>query len=117
MNTKTDYLSNIIDYEDWQTSFEFFQFIDSFWGPHTADIFANVYNFIKLPRFNSLFWFPETEGLDPFSQNWHDENNWLVPPISLICKTIRFMHACKAHATLIVPMWPSGPFWPQILSV
>lgn len=91
----------------------FFQFIDSFWGPHTVDRFANVYN-TKLPRFNSLFWFPETEGVDAFSQNWHDENNWLVPPISL-CKTIRFMQACKAHGTLIVPKWPSSPFWTLLL--
>lgn len=104
MNTKADYVSNIINYEDWQTSIEFLQFIDSFWGPHTVDRFAYVYN-TKLPRFiiNSLFWFPETEGVDAFSKTWHDGNNWLVPPISLICKMIRFMQACKTHGTLIVP--------------
>lgn len=48
-NTKADYISNIIDYDDWQTTL----------------VFANVHN-TKLRRFNFLFWFPECEGVDAF---------------------------------------------------
>jgi hypothetical protein len=36
-NTQTDYLSRIIDIDDWAISTEFFQFIDELWGPHSVD--------------------------------------------------------------------------------
>lgn len=109
-NTKADYLSNVIDFDDWQTSDEFFKFIDGMWGPHTVDRFANAQN-AKLQRFNSLFWYPNSEAVDAFSQSWHFENNWLVPPINLVSRVIKHILHCRAIGTLIVPKWPSAPFW------
>ena len=113
LNTKADYISNIVDYDDWQTTFEFFNFLDSMWGPHTIDRFASVNN-AKLDRFNSLFWYSTTEAVDAFSQNWNSDNNWLVPPIYLACKTIKHLQFCKARGSLIVPKWPSAPFWTML---
>jgi hypothetical protein len=49
-----DYISKMIDHEDWGVSFEFFHFIDEMWGSHTIDHFASHIN-TKFPRFNSLF--------------------------------------------------------------
>jgi hypothetical protein len=109
-NVKADYISNIVDYEDWQTTVEFFNFIDEIWGPHTVDRFASVSN-SKLRRFNSLFWYPEYEAVDAFTQNWRFENNWLVPPICLVNRAIKHMIMCKGVGTLIIPKWPSGAFW------
>ena len=40
-NSKADYLSKIIDYEDWGVTKQFFDFINSMWGPHTIDRFAS----------------------------------------------------------------------------
>ena len=60
----------------------FFLTLDALWGPHSVDRFANDQN-TKLSRFNSLFWTSNCEAVDAFSQNWVDENNWLVPPIFL----------------------------------
>ena len=54
-NTLPDYISKMIDHEDWGVSFELFHFIDEMWGPHNIDRFASHIN-TKLPRFNSLFW-------------------------------------------------------------
>jgi hypothetical protein len=34
-NTQADYLSRILDIDDWAISIEFFQFIDKLWGPNT----------------------------------------------------------------------------------
>jgi hypothetical protein len=39
-----DYLSRIIDTDDWQTTVEFYSYLDSMWGPHSVDRFANVDN-------------------------------------------------------------------------
>lgn len=112
-NSTADELSRVIDYDDYGVSTEFFHFIDSMYGPHTIDRFANEYN-TKLSRYNSLFSTPCTEAVDAFSVSWHSENNWLVPPICLIPKCLNFLLACRAVGTLVVPFWPSSPFYPML---
>lgn len=114
-NTRADYVSKMIDHEDWKVSDNFFHFIDSMWGPHSVDRFASSEN-KKLLRFNSLFWNPESEGIDAFTQNWNGDNNWLVPPISAIVRVIKHVLHSRALGTLIVPRWVSSPFWPWIFS-
>ncbi|XP_052270084.1 uncharacterized protein LOC127871322 [Dreissena polymorpha] len=84
-NTVADSLSRLIDYDDYGVSKQFFYYIDSLYGPHDVDRFANSYNHV-LPRYNSLCWTPTTEGVDAFSVNWCNNNNWLVPPVYLIPK-------------------------------
>ena len=39
LNDKADYLSKIIDYDDWELAPEFFQQLDGLWGPYTVDCF------------------------------------------------------------------------------
>ncbi|CAC5364708.1 unnamed protein product [Mytilus coruscus] len=67
-NTLADYVSKMVDHEDWGVSFEFFNFIDEIWGPHTIDRFASHRN-TKLPRYNSLFWNATAEAIDAFTQD------------------------------------------------
>ena len=110
-NCLADFVSKMVDSVDWSVTDVFFAFIGNIWGSHTVDRFANSEN-IKLPRFNSLFWNPGCESVDAFSQNLQGENNWLVPPIYLIPKTIQHLLTCRAKGTLLVPAWPSAPFWP-----
>ena len=88
----------------------FFHFVDQVWGPHTIDRFASVSN-TKLSRFNSLFWYPESEAVDAFTQSWRFENKWLVPPIKLVYRTINHIVVRRGNGTLIVPKWLSGDFW------
>ena len=109
-NEKADFLSKLVDYDDWGITDEFFDFLNGMWGPFSVDRFASHYN-TKLQRFNSKYWCPKTEAVDAFTQNWKGENNWLVPPVSLIIKTIKHVLFCKARATLIVPNWRSSLFW------
>ena len=71
--------------------------------------FASSYN-AKLSRFNSSFLQLGTEAVDAFIQDWLSENNWLVPPISLIGRLLPHMHESKAVGTLIGPMWKSSYF-------
>ena len=40
-NVKADYISNIIDYEDWGVTNDFFQFMNKMWGPYTIYRFAS----------------------------------------------------------------------------
>jgi len=51
-NELADYYSLLIDYDDYMLNPAVFQWIDSLWGPHTVDKFAN-------PLY-SMGWFPGT---------------------------------------------------------
>ena len=110
-NDQADFLSRIYDADDWGLSPLSFHRIDSVWGPHAIDRFANHVN-AKLPRFNSIFWNPGSECIDTFVMNWSGENNYACPPICLILRVL--LHTHKASGTLIVPLWHSAPFWPII---
>ena len=114
-NATADYLSKIIDHEDWGVSVEFFQFMNQLWGPHTVDRFASSLN-TKTEKFNSLFWNPGSSGVDCFTQDWKNDINWLVPPIYLVIRCIKHLIYCRAKGTLIVPKWKSAAFWPLIFS-
>ena len=114
LNDKADHLSRIIDYDDWALSDYLFNRFEKIWGMHTVDRFASSSN-TKLPRFNSRYWNPGSESVDTFTCYWANENNWLVPPISLIAKTILHLKANKASGTLIIPNWPSAPFWSLLI--
>ena len=112
-NAKADYISRMIDHEDWQTTIDFFSFLDNLWGPFSVDRFASMLN-RKTVRFNSLFWHPSSEAVDAFTQIWSNDNNWLVPPIYLVVRTIKHLVAQRARGTLIVPRWVSAAYWPFI---
>ena len=112
-NQQANFLSRIFDSDDWGLFPLSFHYIDSVWGSHSVDRFANHVN-AKLPRFNSRFWNPGSEGIDAFVMNWHGEINYGCPPICLILRVLHHMSNCKASGSLIVPLWHSAPFWPMI---
>ncbi len=97
----------------WQINPAVFAELDIAWGPHTVDRFATFQN-CQLTRFNSRCWNPGSEAVDAFTVNWSGELNWLCPLIALIPRVIRHTQVCAARGTLIVPCWPSAPFWPLI---
>ena len=89
---------------------KFFRLLDNRWGPHIVDCFATFYNY-KVPRFFSRFWNPGSSGVDAFFQTWQGENCWVVPPVVLLSKLLKFMSHSRAQGTLVLPYWPSAPFW------
>ena len=53
-NEVADYLSKIVDFDDWGVKDCYFHSLNSIWGPFTVDCFANSVN-AKVPRFYSFF--------------------------------------------------------------
>ncbi|CAH3184253.1 unnamed protein product [Porites lobata] len=49
-----------------------------------------------------------------FSQDWSCDNNWIVPPATVVGKVSNHMRESKAVGTLTVPMWKSSYFWPLL---
>ena len=116
LHEKADYLSRIIDHDDWEITPELFQFLEGKFGPHTVDCFADYKN-CKVQKFYSRFWNPGSAGIDAFFHSWEGENALLVPPVSLASRVLTFMHTCKAKGTFVLPYWPSAPFWPLLISL
>ena len=116
LNTEADNISKLFDFDDWGVSKEFFEFLDSIFGPHSLDRFADSNN-KKLEKFNSKFYTPGTSGVDAFAFNWNGDNNWLVPTINLVIRVIKHCIVCKAVGTLVIPKWISAPFWPFFMSL
>ena len=114
MNKEVDTISKVIDYDDWETTEFLFKELDRMWEAHTFDRLAGSRN-TKLKKFNSKFWCPDTAAVDGFSQDW-SKDNYLVPPIHLIAKVIDHWIITKSVGTLVVPWWPSAPFWPLLFS-
>ena len=116
LNTFADSISRIVDYDDWGLTVEFYERISIIAGPFTVDCFATQYT-AKCKKFYSKFWCPGSAGVDAFSFDWSHDNNWLVPPVHLVPKTIFHLEQCYAKGTLIVPAWKSAVFWRRFCSL
>lgn len=115
-NEIADYLSRIVDFDDWGLSQQAFTIVEVRWSPHTIDRFANHSN-TKLQRFNSRFLEKGSEAVDAFTVNWVDENNYFCLPIYLVPRVLYHAMNCRCKGTLIVPEWPSAAFWPLIYNL
>lgn len=113
-NQLADFWSRFFDYDDWALNAEVFDALNQRWGPLTIDRFADNFN-KKLDRFNSRFVCPNSEYVNALSISWTEENNYVVPPVSLVIRSIKHMKLSRALGVLIVPYWPSAPFWPFIV--
>ena len=92
LNEYADLLSRVVDYDDWTVSDAFFIRMSSLLGPFSVDCFASR-NSAKCVKFYSKFWCPGTQAVDTFSVDWFHDNNWLVPPIYLIPRTVFHLEA------------------------
>lgn len=115
LNDIADYLSKIIDPDDWHVKDSYFKLAQSQWGTCSIDCFANCQN-SKTKRFYSKFFNPNSLGVDCFAFNWSGEFCWLVPPIKLIPKTVKHVCLSGCRAILTVPFWPSAVFWPLLIN-
>jgi hypothetical protein len=113
LNEKADYLSKIVDWDDWGVSKEIVDIVTEKWGQLEIDWFASSYN-AKLPRYFSRFWNETCIGVDAFTENWGAYYGFFVPPISILCKVLRKMEFDKARGVLIIPLWRSGSYWPLL---
>ena len=110
LNQYADYLSKIIDKNDWMVSLHLFYTLEQRWGPHTIDRMASSTNAI-LSRYNSKFYDPQAEACNCFTQDWKRENNWVNPELDCIADCIQHCRSCKASMTILLPYWLNMPWW------
>ena len=106
-NFRADALSRLLDRGDWRLHPRVFRTLHRDWGPLTIDRFATMNN-THLPRYNSAWLDPRSEGLDAFAQtNWTAENNYCNPPWELLDRLALHLDTTGAAATVIAPCWPA----------
>ena len=113
-NERADYLSKIVDYDDWTVKDCYFHAVTSVWGTCSVDCFASCKNH-KVPRFYSKYFNPDSLGVDSLAFSWVGETCWLVPPVSLVKKVILHVCLCRCRGILVVSYWPSAHYWPLLV--
>ena len=112
-NEKADYVSRIVDFDDWGISEELLSQIQARFGRLDIDWFASDHN-AKLSRFYSRFWNPSSAGVDAFTESWGKDYGLFVPPIKIIHHVVKKIILDKACGVLVIPCWRSAVFWPFI---
>lgn len=110
-NCRADYMSKVIEMDDWAIGPNILNLISATWGPLDVDYFASEHN-AKLPVFYSRFWCYKTSGVDAFTVDWSGSFGLFVPPVMLVARVLKKMLECKAQGVLVVPEWKSASFWP-----
>ena len=113
-NGEADRLSRISSPYNWHLHPKVFKTLDTMWGPHTVDRFAAQHN-THLSVYNSLYWDPETKGVDALAQGDWSSNNFVNPPFWLLSRIMDKIKQEEAHATVIAPLW-EGQRWFQKMS-
>lgn len=115
-NKEADLLTRWFDWDDWQLSPPLFDRANAIWGPHTIDRFAGQNNNL-VRKFNSLHHCPGSSGVDALAQtDWAAHNNWCNPPFFLLPRLLAVLRKFQASASVVVPYWPSRPWWPCLVA-
>jgi hypothetical protein len=123
LNSNADAMTKICSGDHFSYSLipEIRDYIQASFGEHTIDRFASRNNVqVASGRYNSKFFEPEATWLNAFSCHWKFspsgtlENNWIHPPYNLIGRVCLYLLRCQAIGTVILPVWPSAPWWPDV---
>ncbi|XP_068203816.1 uncharacterized protein [Palaemon carinicauda] len=101
-NQIADYLSKIIERDDWGLSPFIINLIIDKWGTIDIDWFASPHN-AKLPVFYSRFWNEFCAGVDAFSANWNEKFGLFVPPVTLLTRVLSKMLKENARGIIVIP--------------
>ena len=110
LNSSADRLSRSPDTHNWMLHPALFRWLDRRFGPFTVDRFATNLN-AQLPRFNTRYWEPNSEGINALAQDWSGENNYANPPWALIPRILQKVIADQAECTIITPIFRAQPWF------
>lgn len=97
---------------EWSLSQSFFKQIISEFGHPDIDLFASSFNH-KCKKYVSWKPDPDSLAVDAFTLQWNKFTCFYAfPPFSLILRTLNKVIADKAEGILVVPWWPSQPWYP-----
>ena len=104
------------DHLEYQLHPNHFQAICKQFGKPDIDLFASRLN-TQLPRYVSWKPDPGAESIDAFTVHWSPTFFYAFPPFSLILKCLRKTETEEAEGIIIVPNWPTQPWFPLLLNL
>lgn len=111
-NTIADRESRRINIDtEWEICEPVFTQITKLLGKPEFDLFASAQN-NKCSRYASWKLDPFSEVVDAFTFNWHNIKFYAFPPFSIIPRVLEKIITDQAKGILIVPNWPSQPWYP-----
>ena len=102
-----------VDNTEWQLNDKIWNKICKIFGTPEVDLFASRLN-AKLENF--VVWGPDPEAyrIDAFTFDWNEGFYYIFPPFSLIDRVVQKLHADGAKAILVVPSWPTQPWYARV---
>lgn len=101
---------------EWSLSWQAYRrILDSFPAP-SIDYFASHLT-TKCRRFVSRHPDPKAMTVDAFGLEWSLEFGLFVPPINLIPRVLSRLVTQRAHGIVVVPDWPSRPWYGLLMSM
>lgn len=111
-NSIADAESRIRDPDtEWTLSEEAFHRVSRTFGPFDVDLFASQIN-NKCDAYVSWFPDPGSVAVDAFTLSWRRLSFYAFPPFILLPRVLRKLVDDEATGTLVVPWWPSQPWFP-----
>ena len=104
------------DSSDWNLNQQSFQMLMRDLGQCTIDLFASRTNH-HLLRFYSYKPDPEAAAIDALIQPWAGEIGYAFPQFNLVAKCLRKVIHEAATITLVCPVWPTQPWYAQLLQL
>ena len=83
-------------------------------GDVEIDLFASRLN-KKCEAYVSWKPDPGAKYIDAFSLSWKDLDFYAFPPFSMILRSVGKIRREKACGILIVPLWPTQAWFPQVM--
>lgn len=96
---------------EWELTDKAFSKICRFFGHPEIDLFASRLN-KKCHRFVSWHRDPEAFAIDAFTLSWSDCYFYIFSPFCLILRVLQKIVNDKGEGIVIVPLWPSQPWYP-----
>lgn len=99
---------------EWELSHSGFEKILKHLLTPEIDLFANRIN-KKCDIFVSWHRDPEAFAIDAFTLDWSNHLFYAFPPVAVILKCLRKIISDKAQGIMVIPRWPSQPWYPLFM--
>lgn len=96
---------------EWSLTDDAFRRITDTFGIPEIDLFASRVN-KKCLHYVSWHRDPDAYAINAFTIDWSEHYFYAFPPFSIILKTCRKIITDKSKGIIIVPMWPTQPWFP-----
>ena len=100
---------------EWTIQPSIYDIISHKMGSSDIDLFASIKN---RKHFRYVSYMPEKDAIaiNAFSISWKYKLHYAFPPFSVIGRTIQKMCEEQAELILVAPLFPSQPWFPQMLN-